>query len=94
MTVEFLKREDGETIAYGLGWGLFPAELWHGEREAFHTGGTPGVSTLLYMIPDRGFAVAYQMNLESVDDRLQLAADIAVEVLNLGASAPDTGLQR
>ncbi|MCB0595744.1 MAG: beta-lactamase family protein [Lewinellaceae bacterium] len=74
----------GDTIPYGLGWGLFPGEDWYGEREAFHGGITPGVSTVLYLLPDRRFAVAIMMNLEGVGDRVGLAAQIAKLVLELG----------
>ena len=65
--------------------GLFPGEDWYGEREAFHGGITPGVSTVLYLLPDRRFAVAIMMNLEGVGDRVGLAAQIAKLVLELGA---------
>ncbi|MCO6478668.1 MAG: beta-lactamase family protein [Phaeodactylibacter sp.] len=74
----------GDTIPYGLGWGLFPGEDWYGEREAFHGGMTPGVSTVLYLLPDRRFAVAIMMNLEGVGGRVGLAAQIAKIVLELG----------
>lgn len=76
---------DGTTTGYGLGWALFPDELWYGEREAFHGGGTPGVSTMLYLLPERHFAVALMMNVEGVTDRVGLAAQIAKLVLGLGS---------
>ena len=75
---------DGEVLGFGMGWGLFPGELWYGEREAFHGGGTPQVSAMLYLLPDRKFAVAILMNLESVSERTSLAAQIAKDVLDLG----------
>jgi CubicO group peptidase (beta-lactamase class C family) len=51
----------GRVLGYGLGWGL--AE-WKGRREVFHTGGQERVSTVLYLEPDRGLAVAILTNLE------------------------------
>ncbi len=74
----------GDTIAYGLGWGLFPGEEWYGEREAFHGGMTPGVSTVLHLLPGRQFAVAIMMNLQGVTGRVALAAEIAKIALELG----------
>lgn len=79
---------DGEVTGYGLGWGLFPGEDWYGEREAFHGGVTPQVSGMLYMLPDRHFAVAILTNLEDVSGRTALAAEIAKEVLGLGEETP------
>jgi len=73
----------GDPVPYGLGLGLFPDELWYGEREAFHGGGTPGVSGMLYLLPERRFAVAILMNLEGVSDRVALTAEIARVVLAL-----------
>lgn len=75
---------NGEVVGYGLGWGLFPGETWYGEREAFHGGGTPTVSGILYLLPDRRFAVAILTNLEDVSGRTALAAEIAKVVLGLG----------
>jgi CubicO group peptidase (beta-lactamase class C family) len=77
------KTTSGEVVPYGLGWGLFPDETWYGEREAFHGGGTPRVSGMLYLLPDRRFAVAILMNLEEVSERTELAAEIAKTVLDL-----------
>lgn len=78
-----VRLRDGEVVPYGLGWGLFPGETWYGEREVFHGGVTPRVSGMLYLLPDRRFAVAILTNLEGVPGRTQLAADIARTVLGL-----------
>lgn len=78
------RLKNGETTGYGLGWGLFPDETWYGEREAFHGGGTPQVSGMLYLLPDRRFAVAFLTNREEVPERVRLAAEIAKVVLGLG----------
>lgn len=76
---------NGEVLTYGLGWGLIPDETWYGEREAFHGGGTPQVNGMLYLLPDRRFAVAILMNLEDVEDRVGFAAQIAKIALALDA---------
>ena len=73
----------GKIIDYGLGWGLFPNEEWYGQREAFHGGGTPRVSGIIYLLPDVKFAVVMLMNLEGVSGRVDLSARIAKEVLQL-----------
>ena len=77
------KTSKNELIDYGLGWGLFPNEKWYGQREAFHGGGTPKVSGMLYLLPDIEFGVVVLMNLEGVSERVDLAAKIAIAVLNL-----------
>lgn len=79
-----VRLRNGEMVGNGLGWGLFPGEEWYGEREAFHGGVTPKVSGMLYLLPDRRFAVALLMNLEGVPGRTQLSANIAKVVLGLG----------
>jgi len=81
--IEPQRTASGEVVAYGLGWGLFPDDLWYGEKEAFHGGGTPGVSGVLYLLPGRHFAVAILTNVEDVEDRVGLAAQIARIVLAL-----------
>ena len=61
----------------GTGLGLFLAER-DGVREAWHTGGQPQVSTVLYMQPDRRVAVALLTNLEGIGPvLLDLARQIA-----------------
>jgi serine beta-lactamase-like protein LACTB, mitochondrial len=77
---------NGELVPYGLGWGLFPGEDWYGQREAFHGGGTPEVSGVLYLLPDAKFAVAILSNLENVPERTALAAQIARIVLAMGSN--------
>jgi CubicO group peptidase (beta-lactamase class C family) len=72
-----------ETDGAGLGWALSD---WYGVQEVLHGGGTPQVCALLYMVPARGFVVAFMMNLEAVPDRGDLAGDLAKVVL--GPKAP------
>jgi len=81
--IEPARTTGGEVLTYGFGWALFPDEDWYGEKEAFHGGGTPGVSGFLYLLPRRRFAVAFLMNVEDVDDRVGLAAQIARVALDL-----------
>lgn len=80
-----VRLSNGEVQGFGLGWGLFPGEEWYGEREAFHGGVTPRVSGMLYLLPDRRFAVALFTNLEGVPGRTELAAHLAQVVLGLGS---------
>lgn len=44
---------------YGLGWSVSAYE-----KEVWHTGSQERVSTLIYLVPDRGFAVVLLSNLE------------------------------
>lgn len=81
------RTANGEVVPYGLGWGLFPGEDWYGLAEAFHGGGTPGVSGMLYLIPERRFAVALLANLEGLDERVDLCARIARVVLGLSTGS-------
>jgi CubicO group peptidase (beta-lactamase class C family) len=61
----------------GTGLGLFLGER-EGVREAWHTGGQPRVSTVLYMQPDRRAAVVLLTNLEGLGPvLLDLARQIA-----------------
>jgi CubicO group peptidase (beta-lactamase class C family) len=69
---------DGRLLGTGLG--LFLAEK-DGVREAWHTGGQPQVSTVLYMQPDRRVAVVLLTNLEGIGPvLLDLARQIATAV--------------
>jgi CubicO group peptidase (beta-lactamase class C family) len=55
------KTKDGKVTGYGLGW---VAGRTRGSREVHHIGGQQKVSTVLYLLPDAGAAVAILCNLE------------------------------
>ena len=65
------KLKSGRLTGFGLGWVLGRTG---GRREAYHTGGQPQVSTVLYLLPDQGVAVALLANLEDVEDDLLAVA--------------------
>jgi serine beta-lactamase-like protein LACTB, mitochondrial len=67
------KTRDGKATDYGLGWGVGD---WKGERKIAHTGGQPGTSTDLVMLPEHDFAVAVMCNLEDAK-----ASDLADKIL-------------
>jgi serine beta-lactamase-like protein LACTB len=70
----------GGATGYGLGWVLARSA---GRREVYHMGGQPQVSTMLYMVPDAGVAVAVLANLEGIGDAAML--DLARQVAGLAA---------
>jgi len=79
-------RPDGKPPGeggYALGWAIGD---WYGVQEVMHGGGTPQVSGLLYLLPEKGFIVAFMLNLEAAPDRGDLAGDLAKIVL--GPRAP------
>jgi CubicO group peptidase (beta-lactamase class C family) len=55
------KTRDGQDIPFGLGWMV---DVQNGQKEVWHTGGLQGVSTILYMRPEQGFAITLLVNLE------------------------------
>jgi len=73
------KLRGGSVTGYGLGWSLGRRETRRGtRREAYHVGGQPQVSTVLYMQPDVGVAVAILANLEGIENALlDLARQVA-----------------
>lgn len=68
------KTKDGKDTTYGLGWQLSER---NGLKEVSHGGNQARVTTYLYMLPERGFAVVLMMNLEGVGSRTELARQIA-----------------
>jgi serine beta-lactamase-like protein LACTB, mitochondrial len=58
------KTRDGNLTPGGLGWAITER---NGRREIYHTGGQPRVSTVLYILPDKNFAIAMMANLEGVN---------------------------
>lgn len=69
------KTRDGQATG-ALGWALTER---NGQREIWHSGGQARVSTILYMLPERDFAVVILTNLESVNmhDFARRVADAA-----------------
>ena len=71
------KTRDGRATGFGLGFTLGDRD---GQREAWHTGGQERVSTVLYLRPDAGLAVAILANLEKVQTEI---LDLARRVSDL-----------
>lgn len=67
------KTRSGRRIGYGLGWAL---ERWRGRSAVYHTGGQERVNNVLYMLPDRGVAVAILTDLEG-SQPIELARKLA-----------------
>lgn len=53
------KIKTGEETNYGLGWNI---ATWKGQRTVSHGGGQPGVTTLLWTVPEKRFAVVILTN--------------------------------
>jgi serine beta-lactamase-like protein LACTB len=68
------KTKDGKETTYGLGWQVNER---NGLKEVIHGGNQARVTTYLYMLPERGFAIVLMMNLEGVNSRTDLARQIA-----------------
>ena len=65
------KLRGGSVTGYGLGWAVGRRDTRRGSRrEAYHVGGQPQVSSVLYMQPDAGVAVAILANLEGIENAL------------------------
>jgi serine beta-lactamase-like protein LACTB, mitochondrial len=73
------KVRSGRRTGYGLGWVLGRRGA---RREAYHVGGQPQVSTVVYMLPDAGVAVAILADLEGVENGL---LDVARQVAGIAA---------
>jgi serine beta-lactamase-like protein LACTB, mitochondrial len=71
------KTLDGKETSYGLGWGLSER---NGLKEIQHGGAQQRVTTNLYMIPEKGLAVALMVNIEgaSLNALSRQIADIAL----------------
>ncbi len=66
--------KDATTTGYGLGWAL---GQWAGQLTAAHSGGQPGVTTLLFLVPARGCAVIVLTNRGGVKGMSGLVQGIA-----------------
>jgi serine beta-lactamase-like protein LACTB len=57
------KTRDGHDLPFGLGWAIGER---NGHQEVWHTGGLQGVSTILYMRPEQGFAAVLLLNVNGL----------------------------
>ncbi|MDZ7637303.1 MAG: serine hydrolase domain-containing protein [Bryobacterales bacterium] len=69
------RTDDGKSTAYGLGWNLASFE---GRRRVSHSGGQPGTSTFMDVLPDERIVVAVLTNLEGAQPK-----SISEEILRL-----------
>jgi CubicO group peptidase (beta-lactamase class C family) len=67
------KTRDGRTHGYGLGLTIRAGP----PREAWHTGGQQGASTVMFLRPDSGVVVVVLTNLEEAPSRIEAARRIA-----------------
>lgn len=58
------RTRDGKAFDYGLGWSL---GRYEGSDEVCHAGRQQRVTSLLYMLPERRFALGLMCNLEGAD---------------------------
>ncbi|MFF8811831.1 serine hydrolase domain-containing protein [Streptomyces pactum] len=81
----------GEGTGYGLGWrvGGLSAPL---DTAVWHTGGSPGYSAMLFLLPERNVALVLQQNLYGLlqDDAIMDVGFQAARML-AGAPAPEGG---
>ena len=76
--------KNGDTVNYGMGWGIGEDKSGHLNGRAFHGGSSPGASGILYIVPTSRLAVAILSNLEDAPERLDTATvvgDIVLEAL-------------
>jgi len=57
------KTSDGKATGYAYGWGVHDE---NGVRTVGHTGGQPGCSSVIWMLPGQGFAVTIMSNTDEV----------------------------
>jgi serine beta-lactamase-like protein LACTB, mitochondrial len=72
------KTRDGKETPYGLGWTITER---NGMKEVAHGGAQQRVSTFLYLIPEKGIAVAVMSNLEGVGGALNNLSRQIADVL-------------
>jgi len=81
LTPYVLPRHNGTVDGFGMGWFL---DDYHGMRAGFHGGGTPQVSGIAFLVPEKKLAVAGIFNLDNISGkrRIELAEAIGDIVLN------------
>ena len=59
------RTRDGAPTAYGLGWGVTPAQ--EGIRRLTHSGNQAGAASVIHVLPEIGLAYAIMTNLEDAE---------------------------
>ena len=83
-----LTLKNGDTVNYGLGWGILEDASGHPDGRAFHGGSSPGASGMLYIIPARRLAVVILSNLEDAPERLETATALGDIVSSSSPARP------
>jgi serine beta-lactamase-like protein LACTB, mitochondrial len=78
--------QDGKPTIYGLGFFLDgPISKYHGLQEAGHGGDQQGVSSVLYLLPERRFGVVILSNLEGQQNSLDFI-DLSRKIYDIVSS--------
>jgi len=87
MLTPFVLPRDGGTVdGFGLGWFL---DLYHGSRAGYHGGGTPQVSGIAFLVPEKRIAVAGIFNIQNIKGTTRLALAEAIADVVLGNKTPN-----
>lgn len=87
-TIEAMQRPqtpEGSEPAYGLGWLVYPND--RGFLNISHTGGMPGVATILSLYPTENLAVVVLLNFSDGEARVRITEEIVGAVLPSYAAA-------
>jgi serine beta-lactamase-like protein LACTB, mitochondrial len=80
------KTADGKPTIYGLGFFVGgPIGSYHGLQEAGHGGDQQGVSSVLYMLPEKQFGVVVLSNLEGEESSLHFI-DLSRKIYDIVSS--------
>ncbi|MEW5738172.1 MAG: serine hydrolase [Myxococcota bacterium] len=72
----------GDVTDYGLGFAVYPVR---GRKVLAHSGGVPGATALLLLVPEEDFAVVLLSNLQGQTGLMELAVDLSEVVLDGGS---------
>jgi len=76
-----VRLKNGETVNYGLGWGINEDDKGNITGEFMHGGSSPGASGMLYIVPSQRLAVILMTNLDSATERLEIVRSIGKVVV-------------
>ncbi|HNG96572.1 MAG TPA: serine hydrolase domain-containing protein [Acidobacteriota bacterium] len=80
-----LALKNGDTVNYGLGWAIVEDASGRPAGPIFHGGSSPGVSGMLYVVPQDRLAVVILSNLEDAPERLETVRQLADIVIGTPA---------